>query len=722
MSRFLRWCLVALSAATLAAQAAAQVPREITFTIVDSQNGDCLDGEGWTSSAKSTYRLCSAWRLREPTPPVIPVLLEAGLTTADLKFSEATPRVLWNVRGSLLALRPGERLQFYLAALAGSSVEKKTGVSGTVTTIGDGKFFHQTSKGTFTDASQEGSPSASPAAEFIRTAKGGILYFTQGRVPGTGLSDFLGAVTIEPSDPGWRSVFVFTFTNEELARWASLTKANQGVVINADGQSINYRADLSVTQPTSDAEVEVSVDESLYPGWRPEGNVDAPDKPGNSLRVTLAAHASGNPSLRRRVRLSLSLIDVSEQKGVCLNWPQGGSTNVGLRFRKEDFPDGGPLTFVDEKHVETRDDERIERATVTVYAHDFGAWGTLRVRAKDEADAEAKTLVRGQTTTDLKIPKDDNANNIADSWEPAGVPTDKSWDGETVGGQDTAGDGLTLYNEYRGVVALDGQGKKAHQRLTPTEKELFIVDPQTSFPSSIWKRVSNITAIRLNDSLVKAASGDGAPLVDFNADDVGSHPVHAVKLWVISGDLDPTPPKPDGQTTADPSFPGMAYMQGDGSIKSTDYVKVFPDRVDIFLDYYVNWLAVGLKDPSSRAGTELRDPVNQFTVDEASVALARLRIPAERAKVKQRLLNVLFLHEFGHVCGGLQDHVDDPAPGEEARQCLMFRRGPGGSRRAVVFTALDRGDPDFSYPCKHFCRNVGLATYRCYPDLNVKDW
>jgi hypothetical protein len=52
-------------------------------------------------------------------------------------------------------------------------------------------------------------------------------------------------------------------------------------------------------------------------------------------------------------------------------------------------------------------------------------------------------------------PRDDNGNRTADGWEVAGVPTDRSWDGETVPGQDKAGDGLTLYNDYRGIVALD---------------------------------------------------------------------------------------------------------------------------------------------------------------------------------------------------------------------------------------------------------------------------
>jgi hypothetical protein len=728
MKMMFRFCLIALSVATLAAQLG-RPPKEITFTIVDTQNGDYGGGEGWTSNATSTYRLCSSWGFSYPPEDLIPVLTEAGLTVEDLKASGSTPRDMWAKRGSLLALRPGERLQFYLAELSGTSTEKKSNEHGSVSTIGDGVFEHRTSKSKWTDRSQEGTPeSANPAAEFIRTAKGGILYFSQGRVPAAGLTDFMGTVTIVQGSSGWRSVFVFTITNEELGKWENINKSNHGVVTNPEGQSIDYLANLSVTQPVSATEVEVSVDETVYPSWRPEGNIDAPGKPGNSLTVKIAARAPGDPSKPRRVKLSLTLPYDSEQKGVCINYPANAAKNVGLRFRKEDFADDGPLEFIDEKTVRTRGDERVERAAVTVYAYDFGAWGTLRVSAKDEAGNDAKVMVRGKAVPDLSIPRDDNGNRIADGWEVTGVPADRSWDGETVAGQDKAGDGLTLFNEYRGVVALDGSGKREHRRLEPRAKEMFVVDLKAKFPLDLWQRVSNTTAIRLDDSLVDASSGLGdAPLVDFNAEDRDAHPVFAVKVMVIDGDTDPSPPtgkdgKPDPATTTDPSFPAMAYAFQDGSIRGTEYVKVFPDRARIFLNHYLQWLDMGLKDPSSVPGTELRDPANKFTVDEAFRAWTRLQDPKEQAKVIQRLVNVFFLHELGHVCGGLPDHLDNEAPNEEARQCLMFNRSKYGHRRMIVLTALDRGDSDFAFPYHDFCRNVGVAGYHCYGSLNVKDW
>ena len=224
------------------------------------------------------------------------------------------------------------------------------------------------------------------------------------------------------------------------------------------------------------------------------------------------------------------------------------------------------------------------------------------------------------------------------------------------------------------------------------------------------------------------AGDDGdAPLVSFNAEDRGAHPVFAVKRTVVDGDTDPSPPvDKDGRrnpaTTTDPSFPAMAYLSSDGSIRGTEYVKVFPDRARTFLSTYVQWLAAGLEDPSSVPGQELRDPLNKFTVDEAFQAWTRLQDPSVQDQVLRRLVNSLVLHELGHACGGLPDHMDDVAPSEEARQCLMFNRGKYGHRRMVVLTALGRGDSDFAYPYHDFCRNVGRAGYRCYGTLNVRDW
>ena len=706
-------------------------PEQLSFTIQDIENGDCGDGEGWTSQATATYRLCTAWHTGQPRPEVMAVLTEAGLKPGDLKTAERSPRELFRRRGSLLALRPGERLLFYLAELKGTSTEKKTNEQGSVITTGDAEFLHKTSHSSWDDRTQEGMPrSSNPDAELVRTAAGAILWFGQGRVPAAGLTDFMGTYTILPGASGWRKVFVFTLNNAELANWPTLHRTNHGYVTNGDGGGIDYQAQLMVTQPPPPApEVEVSGG-SAYATWVPEGSLDDASTPGNSLQLTVKVHEPGDPSKPRRAKLVFRLSKVSDQKGVCGNWPQSGAVGKGLRFRKEDFAGDEHLAYKDEGLVESIDP--VEEATLPVQAYDYGAYGLLTVTAKDEAGRDGTVKANGKETPDLAIPLDDNHNHIADTWELraagnlGGQETD---DEETVPGQDAKGDGITLYNEYRGLVVREG-GLRSHRRLSPTRKEMFVLDPQGGFPGALWKDRTGIEVIPLDEDLVNAsANSGGSPLVNFSAKDGAAHPFYALRVKVIQGDTDPSPAS-DGAghtqpaTTTDPSAPLMAYASSSGSIKSADYIKVFPDRAALLVDHYLKWLDLGLKSPDSVPGQEVRDPKNLFTPDEALQALSLLGSPQARSALALKIRNVLFIHEVGHICGGLPDHEGNPPPGykDAARACFMWNPSLWDRRRMIVLTALGRGDSSFAYAYSNFCRDLPVAGFSCYRLLNIKDW
>ena len=534
-------CLLAVTALSLAPGQKPQPVAPVTFTITDSQDGDFLDGLGWTSTATSTYRICSTWSALagEPPPGVVAVMAQEGLEVSDLRtMLGATPREGFARRGSLLAMLPGERLPFYVAELSGTSDEKKSNAHGSVRTIGDGVFEHKTGSSTYVQRNMEGfAESAVGDAEFIRTEKGGILWFGQGTVPAAGLTDFMGAVTLSADDPGWRSVFVFTFTNEELGRWQTISKTNHGVVRNDDGQSIDYKATLSVSQPVSVAEVDVTVGKE-YRDWRPQGNIASPDKPGNSLAVTAAAHASGDPGKSVPVKMVFTLVNVSEEKGVCTNHPlENGSTDPDLKFRKEDFGgEDNPLEFVDEKTVRSK--KRVEQATVTVQVYDFGAYGTLRVTAKDDAGNEQNVRVLGEEKTDLSIPRDDNSNRISDSWEDrfglgsAAADMDED-DRPAVGDGQYRGDGLSLYEEYRGFKI-----KSQWHDTDPRAMDLFIHDETGKADAGVqlFKSATGIEAhLVFRNELV---SGGGDYVVNPNAGDTKIVAQHGV-LIVACGACDP---------------------------------------------------------------------------------------------------------------------------------------------------------------------------------------
>lgn len=137
------------------------------------------------------------------------------------------------------------------------------------------------------------------------------------------------------------------------------------------------------------------------------------------------------------------------------------------------------------RHVKTT--TCVTEATVTVRSEDFGSYG--RIRAWVEYPPECPppgtsvtvsflprepgappTCIEGPTVT--KIPRDDNGNDIADTWwGDATDGTSPTWDEETIPNPaaTSKGDGLTRYEEWRGVHV---QGN--HTRLLTLTKELFI--------------------------------------------------------------------------------------------------------------------------------------------------------------------------------------------------------------------------------------------------------
>ncbi|MDB6140304.1 MAG: hypothetical protein JWO94_3376, partial [Verrucomicrobiaceae bacterium] len=174
------------------------------------------------------------------------------------------------------------------------------------------------------------------------------------------------------------------------------------------------------------------------------------------------------------------LTDVSKHTGRCGNEPKtaGPDPKPGLRFSKNQ----GAGVHVDEgnpQHAYIISD--VTEGTVVIEALDAGAYGKLQVTA-DASDLIGTYERTGEKH--LLIPRDDNGNHIADAWEQKKNIFDKNypatWDEDNVPntGFDNRGDGLTLYEEYRGFVTgvqVDpSHEERVWQRLEPAVKKLFV--------------------------------------------------------------------------------------------------------------------------------------------------------------------------------------------------------------------------------------------------------
>lgn len=474
----------------------------------------------------------------------------------------------------------------------------------------------------------------------------------------------------------------------------------------------------SLTREAPDP-TEVTVDVARYENWLPEGNIDDPEEPGiNPLTVTATVHQKGDKKTLRQAYLNISLPYVSKNKGICGNWPKNAGEGEGLRFREKDFPKSGGLLYKDRTHLET--DASVQEVMFKVHSHDYGAWGTLRITARDEAGRDLKVRIQGKETPDLDIPRDDDANRIGDSWKPEdtkGKPGDL--DDETIEGQDAKGDGITLYDEYRGLVVTNAKGGREFVRLSPKTKEMFIIDTDNIFPDAKWEKVTGgFKTYRLNDTMVEPGADPSAgEKVNFNDPEYEAHPVLARKIIVRKDSPSESP------------APGF---QEDHNIY------VVPARIQLRIDEDFAWLDTAILKPDSAEGRELREkgPASQINYEDANKAWALLVDPNVRKAVAAKLQTVILLHEAGHASGlTAVDHgalkkingkdVPDPTPkGQEelARSCMMFNQAEWGRRRTLVFTALGAGDKELAYPYRNFCREVHAPGYQCYKSLKVKEW
>jgi len=198
---------------------------------------------------------------------------------------------------------------------------------------------------------------------------------------------------------------------------------------------------------------------------------------------------------------------VSKEKGICMNFPKKDDSNENpdLFFAEdgdnkdnykleEDDTSGNPCPkkIIDDDdnlehehhYLKATTKEAVTEAIIEVRCEDYGAFGTIQAEAEDCETLKPRESNAGCSQelgdNDVKIPRDDNGNNIADS-----AAQDKNKDGtkalpdkdedDTPTGNGVEGDGLTNYEEYRGfIIGGGGKAKKEHKRTSITQKDLFI--------------------------------------------------------------------------------------------------------------------------------------------------------------------------------------------------------------------------------------------------------
>ncbi len=251
-------------------------------------------------------------------------------------------------------------------------------------------------------------------------------------------------------------------------------------------------ADKTENQPVARVGVDLTLcDES----WLPEKD-NAATFTARTYQIRYSTCTYPGPA--RRITFDLS--DVSNETGYCTN--RGDSEEMDLFFSKTRLDgvfhlcapfDEGPA----DGYARATSHARSTEVAVTVSSADYGGYGKIAVSAWNarpieprEPDEETHCIL-GPTTTE--IPRDDvpqDGNHIADRWDGLYGTGDKAETADEDVSLNNAqrGDGLTRYEEYRGVdanndgaIAYDPARTTAqelaapqNERLSPYQKDLFV--------------------------------------------------------------------------------------------------------------------------------------------------------------------------------------------------------------------------------------------------------
>lgn len=528
-------------------------PRIPVFTILFEAKASESDGTSASSHVEVTFGPGPIWHgsFGVYAPSYTP--LKAG-------EDSRTPAALYKLRGGLAGLRPGEPMCFGILS------HKGTASAGGRTLTGPGSI-QQSSSGVNWTLRED-------AARFTRTEDGGVLRLApvvyQDEDPpefallGPGAYDFGSA-----GDEAYERFMTFRLTNRELANLRSVRKVNEASLTSKDGSIRQWwKATLTAAPPEDETEV-VGDPEDGFDRWIPKGNLDKPGEPGERIRIHLQGRKKGEPGVPRRATFVLKLLDVSMEKGVCLNWPlSGAKSDHGLRILAGENPD---LEVLGPDEARTK--EPVDSLDLVVTCHDYGAYGKLHVTAKDLDGSEVKVTLRGKEDADLAIPLDENRNHVADAWEVGetghlrGAAAEDEED-LPKGKPGCTGDGLSLYEEYRGFRV-----KGVHRRGDPDRKDLFVCDRTAGkvagpgidrFSAATWLTVHRLDKEELGEDRVINPNGGSAHL----------HAQHG--LLVVDGaagsDPEQIPADPKSTTFGPPVLtkhvklpPGRSFEAGDGA-------------------------------------------------------------------------------------------------------------------------------------------------------------
>jgi hypothetical protein len=301
-------------------------------------------------------------------------------------------------------------------------------------------------------------------------------------------------------------------------------------------------------------ELELIVEPQAYETWVPKGRLHAAG-PGSqlALRARLQQRGGGDPG-EKASQIRFELTRVSAEPGVAMNHPPAEDADVDpdLRFEPERNPN---LAIGDEgRRAETHPAPvgHYTEAQAELSAFDWGAWGELRVSAVMADGRRILGRLRDDPRPQILLPKRKPGSRIPDALRQNALLGElpDGDDAETEPpGDGFAGDGLTLYEEYRGFY-VNGH----HVRGDPRRKDLFVVDMIGGRSKLGIARFARETGLRVHHELSIVDLGEHR-VINVNHME-GPHRVDQHGLVLLVGEAGGRLAGRAFSTRRDPSTPG----------------------------------------------------------------------------------------------------------------------------------------------------------------------
>lgn len=399
--------------------------------------------------------------------------------------------LVWDVTADVVLEEQNTTGKYWAGKISG----KNSRVSHSLTTVmPDGCRKIDEINGTG-DPTGDGGP---PVVMLFAGPRDDFSFFTNAILKGIATTRFLGTgVSCGGSFPGIEGPVEFWPDDLDREKRFPLQK---GMVLSHTGEyevpfplsSINAvlggaRPTPKVTvtmefKPLVKDEMILEISSTRYNNWIPKakhsGAPDAEIQPGDPIEFTAELKMKGGGALSEKAtHLVWELINVSAEPGVALNWPPNGTgfTEPDLKF---DPADHQIAKDEQKQRMETKPGEyTTDKAKVAPF--DWGGWGVLKVTAHFASRSPLEGKLQGTEETEILLPKRAKNSYIADAWKssPDGAPGGDFADSENdPKGDGTEGDGLSLYEEYRGFYE-----NKEHKYANPKKKDYFINNQIGSF-------------------------------------------------------------------------------------------------------------------------------------------------------------------------------------------------------------------------------------------------